>query len=71
MSQTYDFYSARARDAATAAEAATLDNVRERELRAAKTWQSLADQARRVADERAKVERQKAADRAAEASSAN
>ena len=58
MSQTYDFYAARAREARAAAEEATLDNVRQREMRAAATWTELADQARR-----AKVEREKAAAR--------
>ncbi|WP_417320870.1 hypothetical protein [Erythrobacter aureus] len=63
MSQTYDFYAARAREARAAAEEATLDNVRQREMRAAATWTELADQARRVAEGRAKVEREKAAAR--------
>ena len=66
MSQTYEFYDARAREAAAEAKAAKLDNVRERALRSAETWRGLADQARRVADERAKVEAEKSAKRAAE-----
>lgn len=59
MSQTYDFYDARAREAAVEASQATLDNVRERNLRAEKTWRGLANQARRVADERAKAVRER------------
>ena len=56
MSQTYEFYIARAREAAADAEAATLDNVRERALRSEKTWQVLADQARAVAEQLRKIE---------------
>lgn len=59
MSQTYDFYDARAREAAVEASQATLDNVRDRNLRAEKTWRGLANQARRVADERAKASRER------------
>ena len=59
MSQSYEFYSARADEAAKAAVAATLDNVRDRELRAEKTWRALAHQAREVAITRDKVEREK------------
>jgi hypothetical protein len=66
MSQTFDFYDARANEAAAEAAAATLDNVRERNLRAAKTWRSLADQARKVMTDRVRTEREKAERRAAE-----
>ena len=59
MSQGYEFYCARADQAAAAAKAAELANVRERELRAEKTWRGLASQARAVADERAKIVRDK------------
>ena len=59
MSQTFEFYDARAREAATEAKAATLENVRERSLRAEKTWRGLADQARRVMAERAKQKQQR------------
>ena len=59
MSQSYEFYVARAADARSAADAATLDNVREREMRAAHTWEHLADHARGVADARVKVEQEK------------
>ena len=60
MSQTYEFYSARAKEAAKDARAATLANVRERVLRSEATWQALADQARAVAKQREKIEREKA-----------
>ena len=52
MSQTYDFYSARAKESAAEAKAATLDNVRERALRSQATWKALADQARAVSPAR-------------------
>ena len=67
MSQTFEFYQARADEAAADAQKATLENVRERALRAEKTWRGLAEQARGVAEQRAKTEREKAAQRAAEA----
>lgn len=66
MAATYEFYMARADEAAAAAKAATLDNVRDRELRSEKTWRGLANQARAVATQRAKVEEEKAAQRAEE-----
>lgn len=64
MSQTYEFYSARADAAAKVANEASLDNVRDRELRAEKTWHGLAEQARSVSEMRIKVEREKAEARA-------
>ncbi len=67
MAQTYDFYRERADAAAIAAEKATLDNVRDRELRSEKTWRALADQARKVAEDRAQAEAEREARRAAEA----
>ena len=66
MAQTFEFYRDRADAAAAAAEQATLDNVRERELRAERTWRGLAEQARKVAEDRAKAAREKAEQRAAE-----
>tara|TARA_B100001179_G_scaffold168971_1_gene124711 strand:+ start:6178 stop:6387 length:210 start_codon:yes stop_codon:yes gene_type:complete len=60
MAQTYEFYCARAKEAAAAAKAADLDRVRERELRAEKTWRGLAEHARAVAEERAKIVQDKA-----------
>ncbi len=67
MSQTFEFYDARAREAAAEAEKATLDNVRDRNLRADKTWRKLADQASRVLAERHKAEQERTARREAEA----
>ena len=67
MAATYEFYNERANAAAAAAEKATLDNVRDRELRSEKTWRALADQARAVAQQRQKVEREKEERRAEEA----
>ena len=52
MSQTFEFYDARAKEAASEAAEATLENVKDRNLRAEKTWRGLADQARRVSQER-------------------
>ena len=67
MAQTYEFYSERADAAAKAAEAATLENVRERELRAEKTWRGLAEQARKAVVEREKADVERMARREAEA----
>ncbi|MBX7459796.1 hypothetical protein [Qipengyuania huizhouensis] len=65
MSQTYEFYSTRAEEAAADAKAAELANVRDRALRSEKTWRGLAEQARSVAEQRRKLEREKAAERMA------
>ena len=65
MSQSYEFYAARASEAAAEAKSATLDNVRDRALRAQATFQALADQARAVTRRREKLENEKAAARAA------
>lgn len=67
MSQTYEFYAERAREAAAEADAATLDNVRDRNLRAQKTWAALAEQARKVKADRITAEETKAARLAFEA----
>ncbi|AKH44055.1 hypothetical protein FHS61_001371 [Altererythrobacter atlanticus] len=67
MALTFEFYDARAREAAAEAKIATLDNVRARALRSEATWRGLANQARAVATEREKVEQQKAAARMDEA----
>jgi hypothetical protein len=67
MAQTYEFYSERADEAAVLAAKATLDNVRERELRSEKTWRGLAEQARKTAVQRDKAERERAEKRALEA----
>ena len=67
MSQTFHFYDARANEAAAEAEAAQLDMVRERALRAEKTWRGLAVQAQKIERERFKAEEVRAERRAAEA----
>ena len=56
MSQTFDFYDARADEAEAAAGSAQLDNVRQRELRSASVFRKLADQARKILVDRAKAE---------------
>ena len=67
MSQTFDFYDARARESEAAADAAELEMVRERELRSAAVWRSLAEQARKVEVSRVKAEEIRAERRANEA----
>ena len=47
MSAQHDFYAARAAEARADAEAATLDNVRDRCLRAANAWEAMAARAHR------------------------
>ena len=59
MADSYEFYCERADAAAAEAERATLDNVREREIRAEKTWRGLAEQARRVKLDREKSQLEK------------
>jgi hypothetical protein len=66
MAQTYEFYAERADEAAALAAKATLENVRDRELRSEKTWRGLAEQARRTVEERERSERIRADRRAAE-----
>jgi hypothetical protein len=67
MAQTYEFCAERADEAAALAAKATLENVRDRELRSEKTWRGLAEQARCTVEEREKAERIRADRRAAEA----
>jgi hypothetical protein len=67
MSNQHDFYIARATEARADAERATLDNVRERCLRAAAAWDAMAARAHRTETMRAKQEAAKAATREAEA----
>ncbi|WP_305098445.1 hypothetical protein [Croceibacterium aestuarii] len=67
MSQTFEFYDQQANKAATEASEATLDNVRERNLRAERTWRALADQARKVLVDRKKAEVERAERREREA----
>jgi hypothetical protein len=67
MAQTYEFYCERADEAAVLAAKATLENVRERELRSEKTWRALAEQARKTAIQRVKAESERAEKRALDA----
>jgi len=61
LSQNYEFYNTRAKEAAAEAAAATLDNVRERALRSETAWREMADRAKQMEQERevARVEREK------------
>ena len=61
MSQQLDFYNARAAEARADADAATLDNVRNRCLRAAAAWDNMAARAARSDKMRAEAEAKKAA----------
>ena len=67
MAQTYEFYCERADEAAALAAQATLENVRDRELRSEKTWRGLAEQARKTAIQRDKADRERAEKRLMEA----
>ena len=61
MSMQHDFYTARAKEARSDAAAATLDNVRDRCLRAAEAWEAMAARAQRSDNFRAKQEAEKVA----------
>ncbi|HJQ18061.1 MAG TPA: hypothetical protein VJ859_13810 [Allosphingosinicella sp.] len=61
MSSQKEFYQARAAEARRDAEAATLDNVRDRCLRAEAAWSGMADRAARTDRMRIKAEAEKAA----------
>lgn len=63
MAQTYEFYDERAKESAAEADAAVLENVRDRALRSEKAWRAMADQALRSAVEREKAEAERAARR--------
>ena len=65
MSVQTDFYRARAEEARADAGAASLDNVRERCLRAAAAWDNMAERASRTQRMRARIDAEKAAARAA------
>jgi hypothetical protein len=64
MSNQHDFYLARAAEARADAEAATLDNVRDRCLRSEAAWSEMAARAGRTEKMRARSEAAKAAERA-------
>ena len=67
MSTHREFYLARASEARSAAESASLDNVRDRNLRAAAAWDEMAARAGRTDRMRAEAEAKKAAEAAAAA----
>ncbi|MGY6551367.1 MAG: hypothetical protein ACXIT4_05660 [Erythrobacter sp.] len=67
MLHSYEFCSERADEALAAADAAKLDNVRNRELRSEKTWRGLAELARSTAEGRIKADRERAERREEEA----
>ena len=53
MSISYEFATERAQEAARDAEAAQLDNVRDRALRSEAAWRDMADRARKSEESRA------------------
>jgi hypothetical protein len=65
MSQTFEFYDERAKTAAAEAEAAMLDNVRDRALRSEAAWRQLANRAQKTERDRA-IRNAKAAETAEE-----
>jgi len=71
MSQTFEFYDQRARSAEAEADKAVLDNVRERELRSARAWRSMADRQLSIDAERVKADAERAERRAAELAAAD
>lgn len=70
MLHSYEFCSERADEAQALADAATLDNVRNRELRSEKTWRGLAELARNAAEGRVKADQERAERRTLEAAQA-
>ena len=60
MTAQSDFYRARAIDARADADAASLDNVKERCIRSAEAWESMADRAARTGRMRERQEAEKA-----------
>jgi len=64
MSAISQFYRTRAEAAHRDAAAATLDNVRERHLRAAAAWETMAERGERTESGRAELDAHKAAVRA-------
>ena len=66
MSQTFEFYDERAKEAEAAAHQSPLVMVRERELRSARAWRGMADRQKIIDAERVKADDIRAARRAAE-----
>jgi hypothetical protein len=67
MTTLHEHYTARAEEARADADTATLDNVRDRCLRAAAAWEVMASRLARTETMRAETETRKAAARDAEA----
>jgi hypothetical protein len=65
MSSQHQFYLERAAEARVGADAATLDNVRERWLRAEASWTEMAARSKRGDEMRAKLIAEKTQERAA------
>ncbi len=61
MSSNHDFYLARAAEAKADADAATLDNVRDRALRSEAAWSAMASRAERSDKARERIILEKAA----------
>jgi len=59
MALTFDFCDTRAREAAEAAEEATLDNLRDQALRSEAAWRAMADQLRAVHEARETLKRER------------
>ncbi len=66
MNQSFTFLDTRAREAEAEAGRATLDNVRERAMRSAITWRTMADKALKVESDRARAEVERLARKADE-----
>jgi hypothetical protein len=64
MTSNREFYAERAADARRVADAASLDNVRERWLRSAAAWEAMSARAARTERSRAETEARKAAEAA-------
>lgn len=64
MAFTRDYCDDRARDAAKAASLATLDNVRQRELRSEAAWREMSDRIRQTENARSAREAQRLAEQA-------
>lgn len=67
MNQSFTFLDARAREAAAEADKATLSNVKERALRSAATWRTMADKALKIEEDRARADAERSARKVEEA----
>ena len=59
MALSYEFYIARAQEAATEADASPLENVRRRARRSEAAWRDMADRARKVERDRETARRER------------